>query len=457
MKLSTLITIFVGFVLIFGMTRLVTVNQQVLIAPFELPRDLTLPIYAIIGIAFLAGLMLAILTRLRYVARDWIRRLKSHRQSRGSADIEGTYMEGEEAILNGQKEMALDSFREVLERDPEHRSALLKAGEVARALGQHDEAVRMHKEAERLQPEDLRALYGLVADYEAMGSTDAAREVLERIIARHPRHPITAYRKLRQIFMSADEWDQAAEIQDKILRLVHQNAYAREAEARYSLGIQYERSCMILKQERWKDAATAFRKIIKEKPDFVPARLNLGRALEISGNHKDALETWKQGFQTTGSAVFLTAIEDHLLDRESPQQAIQMLDDLAHSPRRPLLPRFHLGCLYLRLEMIDDAHRHFESIQTEAESFPAFHYYRGLALERRGYVPQAVEAFRTALESLDLPRIEYECTVCKKRYDTWKDRCEKCGEWNRVEMHLPPGGPSEEGISSAPIYSARER
>lgn len=453
MKLRTLLVILVGFTVILLVTYSAMVNQEALLAPYRLGSDLTLPVYAMIGLAFLAGLLLAILTRLRYSLREWLRDLRSRRRVQGSADLEQTYLEGVEAILNGQNERALGLFQSILERDPTHRAALIKAGEVARALGRHDEAVRLHREAERLQPDDLRPLYGLVADHEAMGRVDAAREVLERIIARHPRRPITAYRKLRHIYMEAGEWDRAAEVQEQIARFVEQKPYAREAEARYTRGIQYERGAALTKQGKWRDAAALLRKLAKDEPRFTPAWLQWGRAVEKDGDIKEALEIWKQGFEATGSPVFLTAIEDHLLDRESPRQAIELLESLARTARKPLLPRFYLGCLFLRLEMIDEAHRQFESIRGEAEGLPVYHYYRGLALERRGMVPAAVAAFRTALERLDLPRIDYECAVCQKRYARWVDRCEKCGEWDRVQMRLPPGGPPEEGISSAPVYT----
>jgi tetratricopeptide (TPR) repeat protein len=208
-----------------------------------------------------------------------------------------------------------------------------------------------------------------------------------------------------------------------------------------------------MKQSRFRDAAALFKRLAKDEPSFTPAHLQWGRAVERDGNLKEALEIWQQGFKATGSPVFLSAIEDHLLDRESPRQAIEVLEALAHTARRPLLPRFYLGCLFLRLEMIDEAHRQFESIRGEAEGLPVYHYYRGLVLERRGAVPGAAVAFRSALERLALPRIEYECSVCQKRYARWVDRCERCGEWNRVTVLLPGGGPPEEGISSAPVYT----
>ena len=457
MKLRTLLIILAGFSLILLLSWSAMVNQPVLMARYQLGRELTLPVYAMIGLAFLAGLALAVLTRLQYLIREWLRSLRTRRQARGSADLEDTYLQGVEAILNGQPERALGLFQSVLERDPAHRAALLKAGEVARGLGRHDEAVRLHREAERLQPDDLRPLYGLVADYEAMARVDLAREVLEKIVARHPRRPITAYRKLRQIHMGGGDWERAAEVQVEIVRLVDEKPYAREAEARYTRGIQYERGAALLKQGKARDAMAVLRKLTRDDPRFTPAWLQCGRAAERDGDSREALEFWKQGFAATGSPVFLTAIEDHLLERESPRQAIEILEALARTARKPLLPRFYLGCLFLRLEMIDEAHRQFEAVRGEAENIPVFHHYRGLALERRGMVPAAAAAFRAALERLDLPRVEYECAVCQKRTPVWVDRCEQCGEWDRIGIRLPPGGPPEEGISSAPVYTVSGR
>jgi lipopolysaccharide biosynthesis regulator YciM len=453
MKLRTLLAMFVGFVLVGLLTSSAIDNHEILTQPYHLGREMTVPVYGMIGFAFLAGLAVAILTRLRYTAREWLRGWKVRRGLHAAADLETTYLEGVEAILNGQNERALALFQAVLERDPSHRAALLKAGEVARGLGRHEEAVKFHREAERLQPDDLRPLYGLAADYEAMGRPEQAREILERIIALHPRRPLTAYRKLRQIHMNNGDWAAAARVQEEIGRLVEQKTYAREAEHRFAVGIEYERGAALLKAGKARDAAAVFRRLVREEPKFTPAYLMWGRALERDGDLKEALEAWKHGFEATGSPVFLGAIEDHLLERESPRQAIELLESLARTARQPVVPRFHLGALFLRLEMIDEAHRQLDSIRHQADHLPMYHYYRGLALERRGSIAAAAQAYRLALERQDPPRIEYECAVCQKRYKRWVDRCDKCGEWDRVGMRLPPGSPPEEGISSAPVYT----
>jgi lipopolysaccharide biosynthesis regulator YciM len=181
----------------------------------------------------------------------------------------------------------------------------------------------------------------LVEDYELAEETPLARETLTQIIERKPKRAITAYRKLRSLLVREKEWEAAQEIQRKIEELLGEGI--RKEDRRYSLGIPYQLACRYAAEERNKDALAILRRQVKEHPDFVPAAWKLGKVLVAAGESDEAIGIWRRGFETTSAPVFLTTLEDHFLQLEEPQRAIEVFKQLVWKAKRDVIARFFLG------------------------------------------------------------------------------------------------------------------
>lgn len=359
------------------------------------------------------------------------------------------------AVLEGREEEALRHFRAVLERDSKHFNTLLKLGEVLRHQEKYTEAIEYHRKAHHLKEEDTRPLYSLVEDHEAKGDLDRARAVLGKIIAIH-KHSGSAWRKLRALYIKERLWSKALEAHQKVERFASGAETARASDRNVGLGVRYEMASERLEAGRARDAVGDLRKILKDAPGFVPAHVRLGQALVREGQEAEGIEAWYSGFERTGSPIFLTVLEEHHLQREQPLGAIEALKRCIAASRKDTLPRFHLGKLYFRLEMLDDALGVLSALEGRASYAPTLHYLLGRIHERRKNHREAGVQYRKVIKEMDLVQLEYRCRSCGQTLTEWTDRCADCQEWNTVEVSFREEMSLDElGLSTAPVYTIR--
>lgn len=454
MKVRTFLILVAGFVGVTALAVLALNNLPALEQPFQVTTEVSVPLYDILVLAFLLGISLSVLIGLLQDSRSVYERVHQWWGARTRRAREQRYREGMEALLGGDDERALAAFDEVLAQAPDHFNALVVSGDALRSLKRYEEAVERHRKARRLRPEDLRPLYSLASDYEESRQLSRARVALNKIVELEPRKSVAALRRIRKIDMKEGAWEAALARQEKIESVIEKTPYKVEAEARYGRGIRYQIACSQAEAGQTREAITGFRRILKGAPDFVPARLAMGEAQLREGDEEAAVETWIEGFRVTRSPVFLTRLEDHFLEIEDPQVAIDTFRTLIGGSRDDALPRFFLARLFLRLEMIDEAHREFESLRGRVSKAPMLHYYLGRALARRHEYAAAAEEYELALQEVELLGFPYVCSVCAAKHRHWIDRCTTCGEWNSVELDLQEGKSTEDiPVSSTPVYS----
>lgn len=454
MKIRTFLILLSILILTLASAVLAIRNQHVLSSSFAFTDTFSVPVYAVLGIAFLAGVGIVLTGSIFRDSRDFLRRLEGLRGTKETKQIEDLYRQGVEAILEGQEERALSHFQSILATDPSNVDALIRAGQVHRALKNLTEAVELHRKAHRLRPDDLEPYYELVKDYEALGQIDRAKIVLNRIIQVRPRKALSAYRKLRKYTIKEGDWAQAAQIQGLIEDQTEKTPYKVEAEKRFSLGIRYQLALLKAKEGKDRECANMLRKIVRSDPQFVPAHVRLGDALIGMGQPNAGVEAWARGFEATGSPSFLSRMEDYFLETSEPEKAIEALRMAVSRSQSDFLPRLFLARLYLRLEMIDEAHREFRGLKDRVTGSPTMHAFLAAINERRGDNREAASEYREALKLLDLPRLFYRCAVCSSRYPEWMDRCEVCLEWNQIVLDFGEDPSLEElGSIPGPIYS----
>jgi len=455
MKIRTVVFLMIGTTLVALLAILYSYNQSLLDQPLLLGRNLSIPVWfcfvLVSGVSMLVPLLFGLLRDVRRVLGN----LGARRRLRSQQEAEEGYLLGVESMLNGREERALEHFNAVLQLDPNHFEALLKGGEVLRTMRRHGEAIEYHRRAARSKEGDLRPLYSLVSDYEESGAIENAKAVLNRIIELNPKRSLTAYRKYRAICINEGAWDKAWEIQQKIEDLLAEMGRSKKAEKKFHLGIRTMVAHRLVEQGRERDASGILRRLAKMEPGFVPAHLRLGKALAAIGQPEEAVEVWEAGYQATGHPVLLSTIEDHYLREEQPRRAIEALKSAIWKSQKDIIPRFFLGKLYYRLEMIDEALQQFAQMKGQVTYFPALHYHLARIMERHGNYREALRELETVLQQSELLRIEYACATCDRKYPAWVDYCDRCGEWNSVVVDFKEERPVEElGLSTAPVYTA---
>lgn len=384
-----------------------------------------------------------------------IERWRLRKESRRSEEIEEEYSRGLVAVLEGRETEAIAHFRAVLERNSRHVNTLLKLGEVLRARGQVADAIEYHRKAHHINEENTRPLYALVEDHEAAGDIDRARAVLGAIIGIN-KNSVAAWRKLRSLHLKQGNWEKALEAHERVDRLSDPDAPRDAADRQFGDGVRYEMAKERLAEGKSREATAMLRKLVKQQPQFIPAYVKLGEALAAQGQEAAALATWTEGFEASGSPIFLTLLEEYHLGREEPLAAIEALKQCIVKARKDTLPRFYLGKLYFRLEMLDDALSVLTSLEGVATYAPTLHYLLGRIHERRDNHREAAREYRKVIRELDLVQLDYECQACRERTMEWSDRCPSCGRWNVVEVNFREEITLDElGLSAAPIYTSR--
>ena len=428
-------------------------NQEILSADFQYWEGATLTVGQTLLLFFLAGIAITFTVGLARQFGVMMEKRRQRKASRKMDEIEEEYGRALVAVLEGRKDDALAHFRAVLERDSRHFNTLLKLGEVLRSEAKHNEAIEYHRKAHHLREEDTRPLYALVEDYEAKGDMDRARAVLGKIIGLN-KHSVAAWRKLRELHAKEGNWGKALEAQKKVEKLAAATYPGKPADERFGQGIRYEIGVDALGRGETKEALASFRKILKEDTGFLPAHIDLGRALVAAGQESEAVQAWYNGFELTGSPIFLTTLEDHFIGNEQPLGAIEALKHCIGRARKDTLPRFYLGKLYFRLEMLDDALAVLSSLHGRATYAPNLHYLLGRIHERRNNPAEAAVEYRKVIKEMELIQLEYICRNCDETVMEWSSRCPACRSWNRIEVNFMEEISLEElGLSPAPIYS----
>jgi len=456
MKLRTFLYILLAMGAAYAMITLFVANRSILMEhTFHFWGGIDLPVGLTLILFLVAGVMIASLAGLTREASKLMDGWRLRKASRTTEEIEEEFARGLAAVLEGRDDEALRHFRAVLERDSRHFNTLLKLGEVLRGQERFDEAIEFHRKAHHLKDDDARPLYALVEDYEAKGDLERARTVLGRIIALK-RDSLSAWRKLRWLHMKERNWTRALAAHQRAEKRSRSRDPRDTSDERYGLGIRFEIAGEQLAAGKPKDAAAALRKLIKDEPQFIPAHVRLGEALRAQGLLSEAVESWFHGFESTGSPIFLTVLEEHYLDQEQPLAAIEALKRCVARARKDTLPRFYLGKLFFRLEMLDDALAILQALDGRASYAPTLHYLLGRIHERRRNWRDASIEYRKVIKEMELVQLEYRCRACRDTRADWAPRCGNCGEWNTIEVDFREEISLEElGLAPAPVYSAR--
>lgn len=455
MKIRTVLYLMLGAIAVAVLIALYVTNQQTLDSPVVVGRGIWIPVWfallLVSGLSMLVPLMFGVLRDLRRMLRDFTAR----KQARSRKEADDVYLKAVESMLNGREERALQHFDEVLALEPSHFDALLKGGEVLRGLRRYAEAIEYHRRAARVKEGDLHALYSLVADYEESGALENAKGVLNRIIEIHPKRSLAASRKYRAICVSEGAWEKAWEIQQRIEDQLGDLGRSRKSEKKYHLGIRYMLAQSLIQSGKPREAIGNLRRLVQMERSFVPAPLALGKALLALQQPEEAVEVWEKAYEDTGHPIFLSTIEDHYLEQEQPRRAIEALKSAIWKSKKDIIPRFFLGKLYYRLEMIDEALQQFAQMKGRVTYFPALHYYLAKIMERQGDLREALKELELVLRQAEVLKVEYICATCSRKHPLWTDYCERCGEWNSVVVDFQEERPIEElGISQAPVYTA---
>ena len=451
MRARTVLTILIVFTFVWFVVSTIRLNETLVTIRFAFSQPVELEVWMVMLAAFGVGAGVILFFDVAGGARRFARDRRRRRVHRAREEVEELFMAGVDAMVNGHYDKALERFEGVLAREPDHENAWIKKGDSLRALKRFREAAETLERTTKLAPDNLLALYSLVDVYLAAGAEERAKLTLERIIEQWPKSTVSAHRKLRDLLVSQREWEEADELQRRLVDMVTSDE-ERELERDKTKGIRLGLAVALFENARTKEAVTSLRAILADDESFVPAYVRLGEFLAPEAT-EEAVSLWRQGYDVTGSIEPLAALQNFYLRAERPEDAISVWKQALVLTDRDVPLRYCLGKLYYRLFMLDEALREFQMIEDRVSGLPALHLYIARILESKGDLSAALAKTKMLVAEVDGLMMDYVCHACRWRSPEWSERCVSCGRWDSVALHLPAAATPEPTIQSAPTWS----
>lgn len=225
-------------------------------------------------------------------------------------DVELYNLKGGVHIALGELREAVESFRNVLQRDAGNVSAVRNLGQLFQRGGREDVALALYRQAHENNPDSLELALSLARAEAQQGNEARVETLVNDAIDNHPDAPEPRLLKARHALFTGDpetalvtleplravESDNAGYMRLLGEALLANNkpedaagvlARAAELDTR-NQEISILRSRALVEAERYDEAAGVLRNLIDQSPEAVQPRILLVRLLGATGDHEGA-------------------------------------------------------------------------------------------------------------------------------------------------------------------------
>lgn len=374
----------------------------------------------LLGMTF--GYIIHLLSLVNHMIKHW----KRDRAERQNREVAAIFREGVGRLLSGDYKRARSLLQKALERDPGRAETCIALANVHLQDGEPQEAVNLLVKARNIEPKNLEVLFKLAAAYEACERSEEAMRAYRSILD-HEDGNRKALRGLRDLLIRDGKWLEALELQKRVLKLASEKRRSEEQQILFFL--RYEVARGALEREDIDTAKGEFKEILREDPNFAPARVSLGDAYRAQGRGEVAVRVWLEGYRRLGRGVFLARLEDYYLGMEDPGTLLELYRNAVQEHEDDLMLRFFFGKLCLRLEMVDEALEQLMVVDNAGVDIPQLHLLLAEAYRRRNRIDDAIHAYQKALGVTRQLRFGYLCDNCGEESEEWLSRCPSCGNW----------------------------
>ncbi len=394
--------------------------------------SLTQPIPIIIFGAILFGLVVGFIFHLISISTHGISHWRVTRKDRRGKEVISSYREGVARLLSGDLKKAHALLQRALDRDPGRIETYLAMASVYEQEGDVAQAITLLHKAKEIEPSSMEVLFKLAATYEAASRESESAKIYEEILAIEGANR-KALRSLRDLKMSQGHWQDALDLQKRVIKAV-QGSKRHEEEKRKLLYLRYEVAQQALASGVSDQVRSELESILREDAQFAPSRVSLGDAYVQLGRSEDAARVWKEGYQTLNKCVFLSRLEDLYIKEEDPSTLLSFYRSAITEKPADLMLRLFFGRLCLRLEMVDEALEHLYAVESSGVEFPQLHSLLAEAHRRRKRYDNAIGEYQKALGINAHLHLGFVCDKCGEDSEQWMSRCPSCGSWGTFTL-----------------------
>lgn len=404
-----------------------------MVTVFYLPeQSLTYPVAMVVIGCVIAGLVLGFGAHLYSSVTSWMKHWTRDRKDKKQREISAIYREGVGRLLSGDLKKARGLLSKALDRDPRRVDTLIAMASLASQEGRPEEGLELLKKAGEIDSKSLEVLFKTSAILEETNQDDEAIASYLKLLALEKDNR-KALRHLRDLYLKHNRWQEALETQRKVLK-VGPGANRIEQEKALLLYLRYEAAHQLVSDGSAEEAKAELKDIVRQKPDFAPARITLGDAYAAMGNGDDAVKVWQEGYKALGKGVFLERLEDYFMEREDPSSLLNFFRGLVLEQGDDLVFRLFYGKLCLRLEMVDEAREQLQAVESSGVESQQVHLLLAETYRRCREPEQAINEYQKALGISKRLHLNFSCEKCQYVSNEWNSRCPACGEWDTTSL-----------------------
>jgi tetratricopeptide (TPR) repeat protein len=319
-----------------------------------------------------------------------------------AAEMRWPYYLGHVQRLRNDPGKAIPFFEQSLRLRPDYVPALIWLGETYLTQNRSDAAEPLFTKALSLQPQAATALYGLGRTSLAKQNYSQAVTYLERALALAPQasriqYPLAmAYRGKGDATRAEAHLKRRGDVEipltDPLMSAIGnllENASSYEV-----------RGAEALEKRDWPAAVTALRKAIDLAPENALIRLNLGTALYLSGQAREALEQFQAAVRlspTLPKAHYSIGVIMETIGRDD--QAIEEFSAAVKNDSGFVEARLQLADALRRTGRPADSLPHYAEVIKTNPAASAAHFGYAMALVRLGRYRQARDRLAAAMKA----------------------------------------------------------
>ena len=395
-------------------------------------HSITYPVAFVVIGCIVIGLALGIGAYLYSAVTYRWGRWRRDRQEKKQKEINAVYREGVGRLLSGDLKKARMLLQKAMDRAPRNVDIYIAMASLHSQEGNPAEGLVMLAKARELEPKSREVLFKTAAIQEEMGHDEDAMEAYLELINLEKDNR-KALRNLRDLYIKHERWEEALETQRKVLK-TGPGANRMQEEKEKLLYLRYEMAGKLIADNDIDSAKSELKDVIRQMPEFTPARVTLGDAYVAQNRETEAVKTWQEGYLKLGKSVFLERLEDYYLEREDPSSLLNFFRETTAKRGEDLVLRLFYGKLCLRLEMVDEALEQLQAIESSGLEIPQVHLLLAEAHRRRERPEEAIGEYQKALGITSRLRLNYVCERCEAKLPEWVSRCPSCDAWNSISL-----------------------
>ncbi|MEW5924252.1 MAG: tetratricopeptide repeat protein [Candidatus Zixiibacteriota bacterium] len=336
-----------------------------------------------------------------------------------------TYIEGLQALLNGQEEMAFSRFRDVITQDSENIDAYIRIGNILRKYGKPDKALQVHKDLtlrHGLSTNDKKMiLQAMAEDFIGLKDTESAATALRELLA-GDNHNRWAAEKLLDVYTQMEDWEGAYEVKEILLKLDGGKSKTGLAIYKFLQGVR------LFDDREFHKSRLLFKEAINLDTACTPAYVYIGDSYLAENRLEDAAAIWRRMIKTipNESHHVLGRLKKVLFDLGHFGEIETVCNEILISSPKNIDARLTLADYFFKKGEYGEAAEHLgTTIDEHPDSFlPVLELAKVYLVtgekKKLSELLHKLEGQRDALEN------QYHCSRCGYKVKTKKWLCPQC-------------------------------